>query len=146
MKAVIIDLDGTLCDVSHRVHFVKSAVPDWQGFFDACIDDTPNAAVVALVNMAMLAHYAILYVSGRPATHRAQTEAWLAQYGLDYHQRLLMRPTGDYRPDQVVKRELYEQHIAGHYEVLFTVDDRKQVVQMWRELGLTCLQCAEGDF
>lgn len=57
-----------------------------------------------------------------------------------------MRPAGDYRPDQIVKRELYEAHIAGQYDVLFCVDDRNSVVAMWRELGLTCLQCAEGDF
>ena len=26
------------------------------------------------------------------------------------------------------------------------LDDRNQVVKMWRENGLTCLQVAEGDF
>lgn len=146
MSAIIIDLDGTLCNVGHRVHFAKESPPDWPAFFDACIDDTPNPAVVALVTMAMQAHYSILYVSGRPDTHRAQTEAWLTQHGLDYHTRLLMRPAGDYRQDAIVKRELYDQHIAGKYAILFTVDDRDQVVKMWRDLGLTCFQVAEGDF
>lgn len=42
---IIIDLDGTLCDVSRRVHFVKQDPPEWQGFFDACTDDTPNPAL-----------------------------------------------------------------------------------------------------
>lgn len=146
MKAIIIDLDGTLCDVSHRVHFVKESPPSWLSFFDACTYDTPNPAVAALVDMASSAGYQIIYVSGRPATHRAQTEEWLKANCFDGYTALLMRPAGDYRPDQIVKRELYEAHIAGKYEVLFTVDDRDQVVKMWRSLGLTCFQVAEGNF
>lgn len=145
MHAIIIDLDGTLCDVSHRTHFVKQSPPDWQGFFDACVDDTPNPAVAALYRMARCTSHLIIYVSGRPETHREQTLQWLNQYGLSGHV-LLMRPSGDYRPDQIVKRELYEAHIAGRYDVLFTVDDRNSVVKMWRDLGLTCFQVAEGDF
>lgn len=31
-------------------------------------------------------------------------------------------------------------------EILCVLDDRNKVVKMWRELGLTCLQMAEGDF
>ena len=57
-----------------------------------------------------------------------------------------MRKDGDYRPDTVVKKEIYEREIKDKYEVLFAIDDRTQVVKTWRELGLTCLQCANGDF
>lgn len=145
-NAILIDLDGTLCNVSHRVHFVQETPPNWPAFFDACADDVPNPAVAALVAMAIQAHYSILYVSGRPDTYRTPTEAWLSQHGLDYHTRLLMRSAGDYRPDQIVKRELYDTFIAGRFDVAFTVDDRANVVKMWRELGLTCFQVAEGDF
>lgn len=146
MNAIIIDLDGTLCDVRHRTHLVKQQPPDWPAFFDACVNDTPNAAIVILYRMARESGIPVIYVSGRPETHRAPTEAWLEQYRLDDHKKLLMRPAGDYRADAIVKRELYEQHIAGKYAILFVVDDRSVVVRMWRELGLTCLQCADGDF
>ena len=146
MSAIIIDLDGTLCNVSHRVHFVKESPPNWQAFFDACVDDTPNDAVVALYHMATPVNHQILFVSGRPDTHRTQTEDWLWRHELGNYAALLMRPAGDYRPDAIVKRELYDAHIAGRYDVLFCVDDRDQVVAMWRALGLVCLQCAEGDF
>lgn len=145
-SALIIDLDGTLCNVSHRVHFVKESPPNWPAFFDACVDDVPSEAIVALYDMARDVGHAILFVSGRPETHRQHTEAWLTRHGLDGYKLLLMRPAGDYRQDALVKRELYEAHIAGRYEVLFVVDDRASVVKMWRELGLTCLQCAEGEF
>lgn len=146
MPAIIIDLDGTLCDVSHRTHFVKTTPPNWPAFFDACVDDTPNPAVAALVEMANERGHTILYVSGRPETHRTQTEAWLESHGLACYAALLMRPAGDYRQDAIVKRELYDQHISGRYAILFTVDDRSVVVAMWRALGLTCFQVAEGDF
>lgn len=145
-NAILIDLDGTLCNVSHRVHFVKETPPNWPAFFDACADDVPNPAVVALYHMARAADYAIIYVSGRPDSHRGETERWLYIHEVSGYAGLLMRPAGDYRPDQIVKRELYEQHIAPSYKVLFTVDDRASVVKMWRELGLTCFQVAEGDF
>ncbi len=145
-KAIIIDLDGTLCNVSHRVHFVKQSPPNWHAFFDACVDDIPNDAVVALYHMARSADYAIIYVSGRPETHRHETEKWLYVHDVSGYAGLLMRAEGDYRPDQIVKRELYEGHIKPHYNVMFTVDDRASVVKMWRELGLTCFQVADGDF
>lgn len=146
MSAIIIDLDGTLCNVSHRTHFVKTTPPNWPAFFDACTLDTPNPAVVALYDMARNAGHTILYVSGRPETHRAQTVAWLEAHGVDVYAELLMRPAGDYRQDAIIKRELFDRHISGKYGILFTVDDRAVVCKMWRELGLTCFQVAEGDF
>ena len=42
--------------------------------------------------------------------------------------------------------ELYEQHVKDHYDVLCVFDDRNQVVDMWREIGLKCLQVQPGDF
>ena len=57
-----------------------------------------------------------------------------------------MRSTGDHRNDAIVKQELYEQEIAGKYNVDFCVDDRDRVVDLWRSLGLTCFQVAEGWF
>jgi phosphoglycolate phosphatase-like HAD superfamily hydrolase len=146
MEVILIDLDGTLCDVSHRTHLVKQSPPNWPAFFDACVDDTPNPAVVALYHMATQVNYQIIYVSGRPDSHRAQTEAWLWKHELGNYAELLMRSAGDYRPDNVVKRELYEAHVAGQHQVLFVVDDRASVVKMWRALGLICFQVAEGDF
>ena len=146
MSAIIIDLDGTLCDVSHRVHFVKEQPPNWPAFFDACADDTPNAAVVALYRAMLTSYHQIIYVSGRPETHRRHTEVWLERHRLNGHTALLMRPTDDYRPDTEIKRELFGKYISGRYTILFTVDDRSSVVKMWRDLGLTCFQVAEGNF
>lgn len=57
-----------------------------------------------------------------------------------------MRKSGDMRKDSIVKREMFDEHIRGRYNVNFVLDDRNQVVELWRSMGLTCLQVADGDF
>jgi hypothetical protein len=74
-----------------------------------------------------------------------QTEAWLEKHHIRYD-LLFMRKTADSRPDTVIKREIYRSYIKDKYSVLFVLDDRTRIVNMWRNLGLTCLQVAPGDF
>jgi hypothetical protein len=57
-----------------------------------------------------------------------------------------MRAEGDTRKDSIIKEEIYRAEIENKYNVLFVLDDRNQVVELWRRLGLTCLQVAEGNF
>ena len=58
-----------------------------------------------------------------------------------------MLKTGDVRKDSIVKKELYQAHVEGQFFVQFVLDDRNQVVDLWRlELGLPCLQVNYGDF
>lgn len=57
-----------------------------------------------------------------------------------------MRPEGDKRKDSIVKAELFDKHIKDNYAVDFVLDDRNQVVKMWRDMGLKCLQVAPGEF
>ena len=66
----------------------------------------------------------------------------------DGHQLIVVseRAVGDRRPDVVVKKELYRRHIEPRYRVLCVLENRSRVVEMWRGLGLTCLQVAPGDF
>jgi hypothetical protein len=87
----------------------------------------------------------VLLVSGREDRHRAETERWLARHGIAYAE-LHMRPSDDKRRDSLIKHEIFQREIAPRFRVLFVLDDRTQVVEMWRALGLTCLQVADGDF
>jgi hypothetical protein len=57
-----------------------------------------------------------------------------------------MRPENDMRKDSVVKSELFWEHVAPNYNVQFVLDDRDQVVDFWRSIGLVCWQVAPGDF
>lgn len=133
--AVICDIDGTLA------HMVNRGPYDTSKYLDDAKDDTVHFALARLSEGATR-----IICSGRGAEFRTDTEQWLANHGIAY-ELLLMRPEGDRRKDSIVKRELYEQHIRGKYNVRVVLDDRNQVVDMWRdELGLKCFQVAPGDF
>jgi predicted kinase len=139
-KAIIVDIDGTVAVKGDRSPY------DWH----RVREDTPNEATISAVSMAWAAGHAVLFTSGRDEVCREDTEAWLGEQVLqvrgDYDTHLFMRPAGDTRKDSVVKLELFDQHIRDHYDVRFVLDDRDQVVRMWRSLGLTCFQVAEGSF
>ncbi len=90
--------------------------------------------------------YAIVLLSGRLDTYKLQTLNWLEKHKINYD-LLVMRKEGDSRKDSIVKREFYEQNIQGKYFVAFSLDDRTQVVNTWRdELKLPCFQVYFGDF
>lgn len=134
--AIICDLDGTLALLNGRNPYDAST----------CEEDILNLAVHhVLGSVTAIARDEIILVSGRMDKHRPETESWLADHDIAYD-ALYMRATNDTRKDAIVKREIYEQHIKGRYNIRFVLDDRNQVVEMWRSLGLTCLQVADGDF
>jgi len=56
----------------------------------------------------------------------------------------LLRKDKDRRSDTEVKRELLA--TLDKSKILFVVEDRSRVVEMWRSEGLVCLQCAPGEF
>ena len=142
-RAIIVDLDGTLCNTDHRQHLVEAK--KWDEFYDALPDDLPHDWCRELVKAMRDQKVMTLLVSGRPDSHWGQTTEWLSKH-MPKWDGLFMRKTGDYRKDCIVKEEIYRKNIEPHFEILFCVDDRKQVVDMWRSIGLVCLQCAEGDF
>lgn len=145
-KAILIDLDGTLANCEHRR--VKATRDDgsmdWDDFFQGMENDGLNDWCHKLMqNMQMCAH--MIIVSGRSEAHRKVTEAWLKKHNIRYD-ALHMRPEKDRRPDTEVKLEIYQQKIKPQFDVVFAVDDRKCVVDMWRTEGLVCLDCAGGTF
>lgn len=150
-KAIICDLDGTLCNIEHRKHMVQKAIdntakgkPNWPAFFRAMSRDGVNEWCADILRRYAGDHE-IVYCSGRPEDYRDVTEKWLRENNL-YFGHLFMRAAGDYRQDNIVKEILLDFDVLPQFEPLFVLDDRKQVVDMWRKRGLTCLQCAEGNF
>lgn len=145
MECVIFDIDGTICDLSHRRHHVATKPKNWKAFNEALHLDVPNEPVVRLLNTFADADHKIVLCSGREAVFREQTEEWLAEHKVAYH-ALYMRPAKDYRDDGTVKGELLDVILADGWKPWLVIDDRDRVVAMWRARGLTCLQCAEGNF
>jgi len=74
---------------------------------------------------------------------RDQTIDWLEAFNVPYD-HLRMRATGDFTPDEEMKRQWIEEYKLEH--ILCVFDDRKKVVDMWRSLGLTRFPVAPGDF
>lgn len=132
--AFICDLDGTVALLDGRSPYDASA----------CVNDRVNSAVASVVN-TLAASLPLIFVSGREDKYRAQTEEWLSKYNFKYKD-LIMRKSGDSRKDSIIKREILETQILPNYYVHCVFDDRNQVVDMWRSLGLTCFQVAPGDF
>ena len=89
--------------------------------------------------------YSIVLVTGRKDSYQPMTVAWLQENNV-YYDAIFFRKTDDYRDDATMKSEIFKENIDPIFEPLFVVDDRKKVVTMWRNLGLVCLQCADGDF
>lgn len=142
-KYLICDLDGTLCDITHRRHFMEQPKKDWESFFKNIDKDKLNNAVHFL--LSQLTETDIIFVTGRMEKYREVTEKWLKRYG--YTQPLFMRKDGDYRQDYEVKEELYREIIHPLYgKPQFVLDDRDQVVNMWRSLDIDCFQVNYGSF
>lgn len=145
-KAIVVDIDGTLADVEHRVHHVREEKKNWRAFNDAMIDDSLNGWCAKLIESMRTQGFEILFVTGRDENYRTHTESWMKKHNIQY-EKLFMRMAVDFRGDDEVKKDIYLNQIRDHWDVLFVVDDRLSVVKMWREqLGLVCLQCDWGDF
>jgi phosphoglycolate phosphatase-like HAD superfamily hydrolase len=144
MKAVIFDIDGTLANCEHRQHHLTGPRKDWDAFYAGMADDEPVRPLIALAN-ALAGNYHIILCTGRPSNYRDVTERWLYSYDVP-RTRIYMRAEADHRDDAVVKREMLAKIRDAGFDPALVVDDRKKVVDMWRSEGLTCLQCAEGDF
>lgn len=135
-RAVICDLDGTLALIDDRDPFDAAG----------CENDRLNKAVADTLAFYQQNAHHILLVSGRENKYRRQTLRFLEKHAIHFD-ALWMRPSGNYIKDSVLKKELFKQEIENRYHVALVLDDRDQVVDMWRkELQLPCFQVFYGQF
>lgn len=135
-RTILVDIDGTTALMNGRSPYDHERVGE----------DLPNSPVIEVVRAMARAGYAIVFLSGRKEAGRAATVRWLDEHiGVPYD-ALHMRADDDNRKDYIVKAELFDQHVRHQCDVELVLDDRNQVVEMWRALGLTVLQVADGDF
>lgn len=129
-EIIICDLDGTLCHLNGRNPYDAST----------CENDILNPVVASIIK-----DQNVILVSGREDKYRQATIKFLENHDIHYID-LYMRDTDDFRNDAIIKKEIYEKYIKGKFNVKFVLDDRNRVVELWRSLGLTCLQVADGNF
>ncbi len=139
--AVIFDVDGTLAHMNGRIARHGGAAPylDWDAYDDDP-DDSVRKILIAIENF-----YDVIICSGRKSSSYDVLKKWLDTNGIPYN-ALFMRDKDDNRKDSIVKREIYLEKIEPIYNVIGVFDDRNQVVDEWRSLGLKCFQVQPGDF
>lgn len=144
LPAIIVDLDGTLCDATRRLHYIKGVNKNWESFFSEMGDDNVNMPVFEIVERFSNTHQ-IVYCTGRDERYREVTDIWLNKYKAP-GEWLYMRNHKDFRPDFVIKEIALEFELLTRFDILFCLEDRTQVVEMYRRHGLTVLQVADGNF
>lgn len=132
--AIIVDIDGTLAKMQGRHPYEWGRVGE----------DKPVLEIIEIVKRFSNTHQ-IIVMSGRNEICREGTVAWLNKNGIPFAS-LFMRKESDTRKDYEVKKGFYNFFIKDNFKVDFVLDDRNQVVDLWRSLGLICLQCDYGNF
>ena len=170
---IICDLDGTIADLSHRLHYIKNnegelkESPDWAGFEKACIDDKPIYDVIDIVKLLWSGDQThnppirnLKFFTGRSNVVRKNTVDWLLKnfFGISrvskeqedilskFDVTLTMRNENDYREDAQVKLEMVKFFGLKPDNVLCIFEDRKSVVDMWRRHGYRVLQISNCLF
>jgi len=133
-KAIICDIDGTVAKMVDRSPYDISRVDE----------DIVQENIRDILDRYREDHE-IIMVSGRDGGCRDKTITWLEDNGVPYDY-LYMREEGNNEKDYVIKKRIFDTYIRDNFNVVLILDDRDRIVQMWRSLGLTCLQVAEGSF
>lgn len=152
----ICDIDGTVANLVHRLHYIDRTPPDWNSFYEACSDDEPIPNIIKIIRMLLAQDAEIWLFTGRMDSGlvKEKTLDWLSKHVTHGHlsvaglqNRVVMRPLDDYRADDIIKLEMLNNMLLCDRNRLVAVfDDRQRVVDMWRANGLICMQVAPGDF
>ena len=140
---ICFDVDGTLADLSHRVHFWRESPKNWNMFKSEMVNDAPIEQIRNIAVMMLHGHDVIL-CTGRGEDTREMTEAWLTKHNINF-EKMYMRAEKDYRSDDVVKKELLDQIVIDYGkkpDIWF--DDRPRVVKMLRENGVFVVDVYQG--
>lgn len=156
---VVFDIDGTLADVEHRMHYIMPQPPKdpvtgrkvmrrFDLFHKACVDDTPIWPVVD-VYLRFIAdpNVRVVLLTGRPMSARYDTEQWFIRNGLEGYDALYTKPSGqDMMPDKESKSQAAAQIERDFGEPIAMVfEDRERVVQMWKERGTFVFNVAQVE-
>lgn len=149
-KVIVFDIDGTLADGEHRMHLIRGeGKKDWKTFFDMALDDPPHHEIQWLNHiMADRDDVDLIVLTARPEKRRSITEQWLMEHGIKHTELILKtdREEADRVPDYAFKERILDELIAQGRRPYMVFEDRNNVVDMWRNRGIKCLQVQPGDF
>lgn len=143
---VIVDLDGTLSDGSHRLHLLPTEnlnlTESWSEFNRAAAGDSPIKSTIAVINGLWVSGFAVVILTGRSDEVRYETCKWLNENGVKFDE-IIMRRQEDNRKDTVIKEEALR--AIGLDNIVCAFDDSPNVVKHFRSLGITTYQVTEYD-
>jgi hypothetical protein len=134
--ARVVEISGTLSDVSRVVHFISGPEKDWEGFFGNMNSVPVNSMVRDFIKKFRQSH-AIVLVSGAPDRYQAQTIDWLQRHRVPYD-GIYFRPAYDKRKGWQFKKSLYEKRLKNLYQVKLVLDDKQDACEQWIKMGLQC--------
>jgi len=137
---VIVDIDGTLADGTHREHFIRKTPKDWKNYLGGTSEDVPILHVFRWVQELSKDH-TIVIATGRMEERRQPTLEWFERVWAEGAPRFpvfkyYFRPQNDYRPDYEVKPEFLKDMPT---QPVLILEDRPSVIRMWRGLGLNVI-------
>lgn len=145
---ILCDIDGTIANINHRLHFVKKEKKDWGSFFGAIPRDTVRPEVAQQLMEFQAKGYDIVFISARPDTYKKETLLWLIQHTEKYLPQgfltLIMRKATDQRPDVEVKKEMLDTFFPDRSHVHAILDDRPSVIRMWQEEKMNVIDVGAG--
>jgi len=132
MKAILVFIDGTICDTRPRHHLV--GIPAFYQPKEMLRDMPVPGSIQALQELAQ--RYAIVYMGARPALALPTTEEWLRKVGF---------PKGPiYLAETQAGRLVLARDIGTQYDFVAGIGDRWDDNELHAELGcasiiLTCI-------
>lgn len=156
IENIIVDIDGTIASLEHRLKYITGETKDYDAFYDHCLDDGRIDKICEIVSMFRDAGKRLVFITGRPERVREKTLQWLELNLLVKRDDilLLMRKDHDFRKDSIIKFEnlqlINSLQYGAHNMILpsntIVLEDRDSVVEMWRKNGYTTLQVAKGTY
>jgi hypothetical protein len=138
--AIIVDIDGTVANGTHRQHHLNGAKRDWKSFFEAQHADLVYEEVRFIVQAVFKTTEAhVFFCTARPSQYYQMTNEWLIKHRIPYS-TLMMRESGDGRDDTDVKYDMLQLIRSAGFKVILAIDDRPQVINMWRRNDVPVLQ------
>lgn len=149
---IIVDVDGTISN--------NTGVRGWyegdKVYLDA-VKYSVTGMIEAFLHSCNISHSPVemFIFSGREdiGICKEETKRWLEDKVFTKcpnmklaFSNLVLRSNGDHRQDAIIKKEMFDELIKDKFNVAAVFDDRNQVVDMWRSLGLQVFQVAEGNF
>jgi len=139
MKAIIVDIDGTIANTSERLKIAEDRVANEKvNFFDAFLDskllhlDTPVPGSKECIR-DLAKDATIIYLSGRRVDGTAETEKWLALHGYPKGKVILRRKGIATKPFKI---EAIRSLKSQGYDVVCGIGNKEDDIEAYKEASV----------